>query len=79
MRFNTPTPLDIIAPGLIEESWTEAEVFGSAVWLWMHSSSHRERPLHTLSAVLLPAIKQRQFILASAKQAGRCFIWPGPI
>ena len=69
MRFNTPSPLDIIAPGLIEESWTEAEVFGSAAWLWMHSSSHRERPLHTLSAVLLPALKQRQFILAS--EAGR--------
>ncbi|MFA7347128.1 MAG: toxin-activating lysine-acyltransferase [Desulfurivibrionaceae bacterium] len=65
MRFNTPNSLDIIAPGLIEENWTEAEVFGSAAWLWMHSSSHRERPLHTLSALLLPAIKQQQFILAS--------------
>jgi len=69
MRLNTSLPLDIIAPGLLEQSWNEAEVLGSAVWLWMHSTSHRERPLHTLSALLLPAIKYRQFILAS--EAGK--------
>jgi len=32
-------PLSIIAPGLIEQSWNEAEVPGSAAWLWMHSAS----------------------------------------
>ena len=62
MRFGT---LDITAPGLFESPWNEAEVLGSAVWLWMHSSAHRDAPLHSLSALLLPALKHRQFILAS--------------
>lgn len=56
--------VDIIAPGLIEQTWSEAEVLGSATWLWMHSKMHRILPLHTLQALLLPAIKHRQFILA---------------
>jgi cytolysin-activating lysine-acyltransferase len=62
MRFQT---LDITAPGLIDEAYSEAEVLGSAVWLWMHSVSHRDAPLHTLSALLLPALKRRQFILVA--------------
>ncbi|MGN8278609.1 toxin-activating lysine-acyltransferase [Pseudomonas sp. SMV71] len=62
MQFDT---LDIIAPGLIDEPWNEAAVFGSATWLWMHSKAHRDAPLHTLPTLLLPAIKHRQFVLAS--------------
>lgn len=62
--MSTPS-LSIIAPGLIEQTWNEAEVLGSAVWLWMHSASHRNFPLHTLPVLLLPAIKSRQFVLAS--------------
>lgn len=46
-------------------SWTEAEVLGASVWLWMHSNKHREIPLQVLSTLLLPAIKQQQFILIS--------------
>ena len=61
--------LSLIAPGLIEQSWNEAEVLGSAAWLWMHSKSHRNFPLHTLPVLLLPAIKNRQFVVASI--AGR--------
>jgi cytolysin-activating lysine-acyltransferase len=67
------TQLDIIAPGLIEQTWSEAEVLGSVVWLWMHSPAHRDMPLHTLSALLLPAIKYRQFILVA--QAGRAVFY----
>jgi len=62
MRFET---LDVIAPGLLDAPCDEAQVLGSAVWLSMHSASHRNIPLHELSVVLLPAIKHRQFILAS--------------
>lgn len=62
MRFET---LDIIAPGLIDEPWNEATVLGSTTWLWMHSSAHRDAPLHTLPTLLLPALKHRQFVLAS--------------
>ncbi len=65
MKFSTAPTIDIIAPGLIAETWTEAEVLGSAVWLWMHGKSHRNLPLHTLPVLLLPAIKYKQFILAS--------------
>ncbi len=62
MRFET---LDVLAPGLLNTSCNEAEILGSAVWLWMHSQTHREWPLHTLPALLLPAIKHRQFVLAT--------------
>lgn len=66
--METPS-LSFIAPGLIEQPWNEAEVLGSVAWLWMHSASHRNFPLHTLPVLLLPAIKNRQFIIAS--EAGR--------
>jgi len=60
---------EIIAPGLLEQDWNEAAALGSAIWLWMHSRQHRDAPLHTLSVLLLPAIKRRQFILVA--EAGR--------
>jgi cytolysin-activating lysine-acyltransferase len=62
MRYD---PFDVIVPHITGEAFSEAEVLGSAVWLWMHSAAHREAPLHMLSALLLPAIKNRQFVLAS--------------
>ncbi|MEQ1600441.1 MAG: toxin-activating lysine-acyltransferase [Methylophilaceae bacterium] len=72
MKFGT---LDVIAPGVLSAerfrsdqtnaTWTEAEVFGSAIWLWMHSQKHRELPLHMLSTLLLPALKNQQYILVS--------------
>ncbi|MCL2525216.1 MAG: toxin-activating lysine-acyltransferase [Betaproteobacteria bacterium] len=64
-----PPPLSIVAPGLVEQPWNEAEIMGGAVWLWMHSAEHRDFPLHTLPVLLLPAIKNRQFIFAS--EAGK--------
>lgn len=68
MRLDT---LNILAPGLLHapeqasftESFNETETLGAVVWLWMHSHAHRDAPLHTLSALLLPALKQRQFVL----------------
>ena len=61
--------LNIVAPGLIEQTWNEAEVIGGVVWLWMHSASHCQIPLQALPILLLPAIKHRQFIFAV--EAGR--------
>jgi len=58
---------DVTAPALTGEPFNEAEALGGAVWLWMHSAAHRNAPLHMLSALLLPAIKNRQFILVSEK------------
>lgn len=54
----------IIAPALTGQRVDEAFVLGSAVWLWMHSPVHRETPLLALQDVLLPAIRQRQFVMA---------------
>jgi len=72
MKFGA---LDVISPALLasvsadaahcHSSWTEAEVLGASVWLWLHSNKHRELPLQTLSTLLLPAIKHQQFILIS--------------
>lgn len=62
MRYGS---LDVIAPRLLHTSCREAEALGSAVWLWMHSAGHRDAPLKVLPAVLLPAIKTGQFVLAT--------------
>ncbi len=61
MRINN---FDITAPAVLGGTFSEAEVLGSTVWLWMHSPTHREAPLQVLSTLLLPAIKTGQFVLA---------------
>ncbi len=55
----------VLAPGLLEQPWSEAQALGAAVWLWMQSPMHRSLPLATLHALVLPAIKRRQFLIAS--------------
>lgn len=62
MRYGS---FDVSCPGVTGEEFSEAEMLGSAVWLWLHSKSHRDAPLHTLTALLLPALKHRQFVLIS--------------
>ena len=64
MRYGS---FDVSCPGVTGEEFSEAEMLGSAVWLWLHSTSHRIAPLHTLSALLLPALKYRQFVLISER------------
>ena len=59
--------LDIIAPSKTGKKFNEAEVLGSAVWLWMQSDTHKEIPLMDLPTILLPAIKHGQFVLAIEK------------
>lgn len=56
---------ELIAPGLTGAPCNEAEALGAAVWLWTHSASHRELPLHALHQLLLPAIHHRQFAVVS--------------
>ena len=63
MRYDGLDIITPLAPGE-DSNLNDAEVLGSAVWLWMHSELHRNAPLHLLSAQLLPAIKSRQFVLA---------------
>lgn len=56
--------LIMTAPALAPSERSEAEVFGSAVWLWMNSKSQSDMPLSALSLWLLPALKAKQFLLA---------------
>ena len=64
----TPAPrFEILAPRLLAGEFNEATAFGSAAWLWLHSARHRNVPLHTLSTLLLPAIKEGRFVLVSER------------
>ncbi|MBF1995119.1 toxin-activating lysine-acyltransferase [Serratia symbiotica] len=56
---------DVHAPLILGGDRSEAEVLGAAVWLWMHSSQHRDFPLYTLPTVLLPIIKHQHYMLVS--------------
>lgn len=56
---------DVLTPLYSGEPVNEAEVFGAAVWLWMHSPMHRDAPLHTLPGLLLPVIKNRQYVVVT--------------
>ncbi len=65
------TSLTLTAPALQGSTpHSDAEILGSATWLWMHSPRHRELPVHALASLLLPAIKLQQFVLASAMMDG---------
>ncbi|MGC4062134.1 MAG: toxin-activating lysine-acyltransferase [Aquabacterium sp.] len=65
MRITHIDGFDIWAPGLIEQPWSQAQCLGSATWLWMHSKSHRDTPLHTLPTLLMPPLLHRQFVIAT--------------
>jgi cytolysin-activating lysine-acyltransferase len=56
--------LKIIVPSLEANPLNEVETFGAAAWLWMQSDMHKGLPLAALNALLLPAIKTKQFMLA---------------
>ena len=60
--------LIITAPALNASGHSEAEIFGSAVWLWMNSQSQSSMPLSALSLWLLPALQSKQFLLAYEMQ-----------
>ncbi len=74
MSTSSTTSLKIIAPAFNRPAHSDAEAFGSAVWLWMHGRNHCEIPLLALDHMLLPAIQQRQYVLlmeTSAQGASR--------
>lgn len=56
--------LNLIVPSIEDNPLNEVETLGAAVWLWMHSGMHKGIPLEALNALLLPAIKAKQFLLA---------------
>ena len=65
---------DVHAPLLLGGDRSEAEVFGAAVWLWLHSPQHRDLPLHALPTVLLPIIRHQHYMLVSRGSQPLCFI-----
>lgn len=59
--------IEFMSPAKNGGKYNEAEIVGSAVWLWMQSETHREIALSDLSCLLMPAIKLGQFVLAVEK------------
>jgi cytolysin-activating lysine-acyltransferase len=67
----TSTKLLITAPALAKGAMSEAEVLGSVVWLLLQSPRYQEMPLSDVSRLILPAIKQQQYILAATSHQGQ--------
>ena len=63
--------LNVIAPAIYESQLSEAEIFGSVVWLAMHAKNKMNQPIQDLAQWLLPALKNEQFILASESVDGK--------
>jgi cytolysin-activating lysine-acyltransferase len=55
------------APQLTGEANRASEVFGAAVWLWMHLPRHRQLSIKNLEQRLLEPVQQGQYVLASAR------------
>lgn len=58
-----------IAPAFKLPAHSDAESFGSAAWLWMHSNLHKHHPLIALEHTLLPAIRLGQYVLVLEQDA----------
>jgi cytolysin-activating lysine-acyltransferase len=63
----TQENLVLIAPKVKMNGFSEAEVFGLVVNLWMQTPHHQNMPLHALTDWLLPALKLGQYLLALEK------------
>jgi len=59
--------IEVIAPSKLGGEFNEAEMLGSAAWLWLQSDTHKEITLKDLPCLLLPAIKLGHFVLAIEK------------
>lgn len=59
--------LTITAPGLRAIECQESEVFGQVVSLWTKAKAQSFVPLHGVTSMLVPALKHRQYIMASAQ------------
>lgn len=60
----TTTDFVLIAPKFETSGFSEAEIFGLVVNLWMQTSHQQDMPLHALADWLLPALKLGQYVLA---------------
>ena len=65
----TTSEFHIAAPAFNLPAQSDAESFGSSVWLWMHAAKHNNRPIFALEHMLLPAIHLGQYILVLEQSA----------
>jgi cytolysin-activating lysine-acyltransferase len=63
--------IKVICPAIRQPEESEVALFGSIVWLWMHSKIHRTMPLIDLEVALMPALETGQFLLATAMVNGQ--------
>jgi len=59
----------LVTPDAQDDSVSDAEIFGSSVWLWMQGPNHCNLPLHALDRLLMPAVHLRQFALVMESDA----------
>jgi len=69
MKFGS---LTLTVPALFPSDIREAETYGAVVWLWTQTRQFRDLPLRSLPSLLEPALRHRQFVLASEHE-GRQF------
>lgn len=65
----TTSDFHIVAPAFNLPAQSDAESFGSVVWLFMHGGRHNSQPLFALEHTLLPVIHLGQYILVLDKRA----------
>lgn len=58
--------LTITAPALGATGVSTADVIDSVAWMWMQAKMRGNLQVHDLSSMLLPALNEQQYILASA-------------
>ena len=63
--------LIITAPAMNAPGHSEAEIFGSIVWLAIQANNKNRLPLQDLSQWLLSALRTQQFLLVSASIDGQ--------
>lgn len=62
--------LTITAPALGAPGSSTAEVIDSVAWMWLQAKMRGNLQVHDLSSMLLPALNEQQYILASAYVEG---------
>lgn len=61
--MNIADNLNIIAPSIFNEPFSEAEVLGAITYLWSHHEYYREIAIYSMLEVIIPMIQTKQFAL----------------
>jgi len=55
--------LSIVLPAKSQARVDDSIMFGHAAWLWMQSTLHRDWPISLLQTNVVPALKNRQYVI----------------